>query len=258
MIQVATTAVYRFRFYNDTRSNRKCSIKIQRIPASEETKPFNTNVVWHTQYDTSYYTVQEKYLKKQEHVLQEIIPLTVSHIGDSNTLFQETNSRIIFPVQLPEHTIEWYYRVSFSHHTIEEIENSLTLADELSVLMAQTGGIKFGPYHLTQAPGQAYCDVYVMDSANAVRFQSMEDYKYSSIGSSKHIKSGITKVYGNSPMPLYLGINNVDSGNRVNILIECVAIILKEEKDVRAVEKMNVASRTVPILNMNENISWVR
>lgn len=255
-LNIFTTAVYRFRFYNEAKTSRKCAIKIQRIPASEETEAFNTNIVWRTQYDTSYYTDQEKYVRKQEYMSQKVIPLTFALVNGNNALFSETKSRIVFPIQLPEHTVEWYYRVAFSNNIKGESENSIDLGEELTTLMEQTEGIKFGPSQLKQVSGEAYCDVYVMDSENAIRFQAMKDFKYSLMGSSRHIKSGITKVYGGSSVPLYLGINNVEPGNAANILLECVAIVLKEKEDIRTVEKMNVVSRVVPGLNLESNISW--
>jgi hypothetical protein len=38
--------------------------------------------------------------------------------------------------------------------------------------------------------------------------------------------------------------------------LECVAIVLNEAKAVKNVEKINVASRMVPVLNIDNNISW--
>jgi hypothetical protein len=252
---IAKTGVYRFRFYNDERRGRECKIKIQRIPVSEETEAFNTTVVWHNQYDTAYYTVQQNVVK-QEYIAQQIIPLAMSQTDSSNSLFGGSKSRIIFPVQLPENTIEWYYRVSVLRDKQDE-QNSFNLAEEITALIKQTQGIKFGPDYLAQLPGDTYCDVYLMDAVNATRFETGDDYQYSSIGSSIHTKSGITKIYGGFSTPLYLGINNPNAGNGVNVLLECVAIVSKEEIGVGNIEKMNVATRAVPALNMDDNITLV-
>ena len=255
-INVPTTGVYQFRFYNDSDSARECKIKIQRIPASEETATFNTNVAWQNEYDTSYYTVQEQYVK-QEYVSQQIIPLTESYADSSSNTFPGGKSRLVFPVQLPENTVEWYYQVYAREDNQEKTTSSLNLAGELTTLIEQTGGLKFGLDLLTQLPGETYCDVYVMDQANATQFEAQNDYKYSLIGSSEHIKSAITKVHGGSSTPLYLGINNPNPENGVNIVLECVAIVLKEERGVRDVEKMDVSSKLVPVLKADD-VSWVR
>ena len=54
-IQVPKTAIYKFRFSNSNLlAHRICKVKIERIPASEATKAFNTGVKWETVADTSW------------------------------------------------------------------------------------------------------------------------------------------------------------------------------------------------------------
>jgi len=59
-IHISKTGVYKFRFYNAAICGRICTFKIQRIPASEATKNFNTGVYWKTVYDTTYTTIEKK------------------------------------------------------------------------------------------------------------------------------------------------------------------------------------------------------
>jgi hypothetical protein len=54
-INVVEKGVYKFRFKNNhILKGRVCQIKIQRIPASEASKNFNTNVKWITEQDTTW------------------------------------------------------------------------------------------------------------------------------------------------------------------------------------------------------------
>jgi len=55
-INVTKQGVYVFRFKNSAISGRICKIKIQRIPASEATKNFNSTVTWETRQETTYNT----------------------------------------------------------------------------------------------------------------------------------------------------------------------------------------------------------
>ena len=55
-ITVTKQGVYIFRFKNSAISGRICKIKIQRIPASESTKNFNSTVTWETRQETTYNT----------------------------------------------------------------------------------------------------------------------------------------------------------------------------------------------------------
>ncbi len=55
-ISVNQTGVFVFRFKNSAMSGRICQIRIQRIPLSEETRNFNTQVTWETKQETTYNT----------------------------------------------------------------------------------------------------------------------------------------------------------------------------------------------------------
>jgi GH24 family phage-related lysozyme (muramidase) len=55
-ISVTKQGVYIFRFKNSALGGRICKIKIQRIPASEETKNFNSTVTWVNKQETTYNT----------------------------------------------------------------------------------------------------------------------------------------------------------------------------------------------------------
>lgn len=56
VFNILKQSVYVFRFRNTALSGRICQIKIQRIPATESTKNFNTSVIWVTKQDTTWNT----------------------------------------------------------------------------------------------------------------------------------------------------------------------------------------------------------
>ncbi len=55
-LSVLKQSVYIFRFKNSALGGRICKIHVQRIPASETTKDFNTSVTWIDKQDTSWNT----------------------------------------------------------------------------------------------------------------------------------------------------------------------------------------------------------
>lgn len=55
-INVTKTGVYVFRFKNSAIAGRICKIKIQRIPANDDTKNFNSTVTWINKQDTTWNT----------------------------------------------------------------------------------------------------------------------------------------------------------------------------------------------------------
>ena len=60
-ITINRAGIYKFRFANSAVAGRVCRFKIQRIPASDVTKNFNTSVSWKTFYDTTY-TTDKRYI----------------------------------------------------------------------------------------------------------------------------------------------------------------------------------------------------
>lgn len=55
-IRITHKSIYAFRFYNGAVSGRICKIRIHRIPANEQTKDFNSAVIWVTKQDTTWNT----------------------------------------------------------------------------------------------------------------------------------------------------------------------------------------------------------
>lgn len=109
-LKVSKTGIYKLRLLNSALRKRVCKYKIQRIPSSEETISFNSNVLWKTNNDTIYTAVQEKYLVRSEYKPITIVPIAEYYVNSgSNAMFKGGKSRITFPVNLPNNTIEWYY-----------------------------------------------------------------------------------------------------------------------------------------------------
>lgn len=249
-IEISHTGIYKFRFKNSAMSPRICNLKVERIPENEDSKDFKTNVYWRIHKDTTFYTIQEKYLVKKEYQVKTIQPMTEYYINSgSHATFKGGKSRITFPVQLPHNTVEWYYEFSASRDkaAIENAEKSFTLVTQLTKLIDKTGMLGFGVNALTKPPGADYCDIYLLDYQNSSLFTSKYQYSYFTIGTRQNIKSGIVKMNGNSS-PYYIGIKNPNSLYGVHVAVEVVAIVLYEEWGLRDVEKFKVNSYKVPYL----------
>lgn len=58
-ISALNKGVYQFTLYNSSISGRVCSVRISRIPKTEDLRIFNTNWKWKTLYDTTYVSYTE-------------------------------------------------------------------------------------------------------------------------------------------------------------------------------------------------------
>ena len=250
-ITINRTGIYVFRFSNSSLGGRVCKYKIDRIPASENTKDFNTSVYWKTLSDTTFYTEQEKYLARKEYVPKTIVSSSDYYINSGlNSTLQGGKSRITFPVILPVNTVEWFYQFSASRNKedVTKTKGMFNMAGQLSTLIDQTGAISFGIDALTQPPGADFCDIYLLDFNNLRLFEAKEAYSYFPIGTRENIKSGIVKMQFGAGQAYYIGLKNPDSTNGVNVVIEVVAIVLEEEWAMRDIQKYNVKTWEEPYL----------
>lgn len=251
IIQVNKKGIYKFNFKNSAVGARICKIKIERIPANSESENFNSTVYWKTMRDTSYYTVQEKYLVKKEYLSKTIVPSTDYYVNSgSNATFKGGKSRITFPVTLPKNTVEWYYQFSATRDKAEinKTKGTFDLAGQLTKLIDKTGALKFGVDALTQPPGANYCDIYLLNHQNSSLFEAKVKYTYLTSGTRKNIKSGLVKITGGAGHAYYIGIKNPDSMHGIHVAIEVVAVVLNEEWGVRDVQKFKVKTWKEPYL----------
>jgi hypothetical protein len=93
-IDVIRKAVYKFRFYNSSMMGRVCKIKIQRIPASEQTRNFNCAVNWEIKQDTTW----RSYVKEEQ-------------VGFDTTLIPRTKRELVKTVQKEEIIFDKIQRV---------------------------------------------------------------------------------------------------------------------------------------------------
>jgi len=107
-IAIPKTGIYKFRFTNGGIGVKMCKYKIQRIPASETTKKFNTTVYTHMVNDTTYIDVAEDVLAKTDTVITNFMDRTIR----VNPTIAPAGNKANFNFTLPENTIAWSYYVT--------------------------------------------------------------------------------------------------------------------------------------------------
>lgn len=250
--KISETGIYGISMYNSNVGRRVCKLNLSRTPVDESTRMFNTQVFWKTEYDTSFYTIKEKYLVSSEYRVQSIQEPQYFEINSgTNSLFLGGKSRIVIPISLPKGTVEWYYSFAASKNEqqIKETTSSLKLAGDLSLLLDPTG-ISKGALSLLSIPGGAeICDIYLLDFENSQLFEQKVPYQYRIEGTRKNLKSGVVKMLKSTSGTYYLGLKNPANTQRILVSIEVAAVVYKEEWGVRDVKKFTVSSKQIPYLS---------
>lgn len=168
-------------------------------------------------------------------VQYEAVELPVQNFfinSTSNETWKGGKSKTVYPVSLPENTVEWYYEFTASRDEAEMKSNAkqFSLASQLTSLVDKTGILKTSVNMFTAPPGANNCNVYLIDRNEYNNFLSSESFKYYTIGTRTNYKSGIVQVRGLSSIsnPM-IAIKNPDGYYGIHVSVQVVAIVSKLE-----------------------------
>lgn len=93
-LTVNRTAVYQFRFSNGAVGGRICKIRIQRVPANDQTKNFNTNITWTTRQDTTWNTYTRDVLVGYDTTYRPVTKKEIVKTEQKEELLLDKNQRV--------------------------------------------------------------------------------------------------------------------------------------------------------------------
>jgi hypothetical protein len=264
-IQIQSTAIYKFRLSNSAISGRICRIKLQRIPA--DALAFNTTVNWKAQYDTTYFTENEKYLISRDTAVESIIPQAIERVHSQTATNGKPNKSTIF-FTLPQGAISWSYYLGVGKDSEEvfakaeakakqskaQLQAGAKLANGLSKLdptgsmvmasIAMQGMATFGVANLADN-----IQYWVTDQPNAQLFMAGQPFNTYQQGNGP-------LCYGQMKAPLagmvYLCLLNDNIREGIDVNIRVSAVTVKEQWGIRTVKKYRVATRQQPFLAGNQ------
>ncbi len=242
-LNITRTGIYKFRLANSTISGRICKIKIQRIPASDATKNFNSSVYWKTINDTSYTTEQEKYVIKTDTLISNLTDQVAKVHSQTNANGSKTN----FNFSLPPNTISWSYYVGVDQAGQQAYDNaSKQLAQKATPLVSKIPG--YGPLAALALGGVSYLstlqsgediDFYIVEGNNVNLFLAGQQFYY--------LKKGkVINDYSRMTSPLkgnyHVCLSNDNAITGVTVSVKITAISLRENWGSRPIQKMHIKS----------------
>lgn len=171
--------------------------------------------------------------KRRSYELKSIQePITSWVNSTSNETWKGGKSKIVFPINLPPNTLEWYYvfTASRSAEETKAVMNNVDLFGELgNVVLGLSGPVLgLGLDIITAPPGSNYCDVFLLDQTNSILFQQDQQFRHWVEGSRGNVTSGKIKIANQYGSPLYVGVRNTDSFHGISVGIEIVALTFSE------------------------------
>lgn len=252
IIDVPRTGIYKFRFYNSSLGGRVCKFKIQRIPASEKTKKFNSSVFWKTIKDTTYTPTEEKYLIKKEYVSKDIYSSN-PQVSSQNAFNGNKNYQVV-DFDLPENTVSWSFYIGTGNESAEEYERArMNFAQK-----AVEGFSKFSVYgpmaslaltgvsYFNKVQGKDNVKYWFLSDANSVTlFQTNKPFYSYKKGD---VINEASQVLNPLKGKVYLALLNDNTVDPIQVTIKVTAIQLNEEWGTRTVQAMSVSEREEPYL----------
>lgn len=252
IIPVTRTGIYEFRFSNSSLGGRICKVKLQRIPASDATKNFNTSVYWRTQYDTSYTPEQERYLISRDTAIVSIVD-QIAKVSSQNALNGNTNKTIV-DFELPEHTISWSFYLgtgSESRAAYNKAKSTcLTSAAGICAKIPEYGPLAalalYGINYFNQVQGEDNVKYrFITNWDNVLAFQAGHEYY-------QYKQGDVVNDFSRMTFPLsgkvYLGLINDNIAEPIEVMVKAEAITVTEKWGVRTVQRMHVHSQELPYL----------
>ena len=257
-LQVTQEGVYKFRFYNSNIfSSRECKIKIQRVPANNNTRNFNTAIRWETFHDTIYKKVQEKYLVKSD--------TTIYPMWNSSERLTPGQRKVI-SFSLPDTYDSWAFWIGSGNeaelaYEVANLRNMITNAN-----IPKPTSFNNTTFNNQQNSKHSPILALALDNENIFpRVSTVDPISYAFMAnssSSEIFRTGGSNYapfkQGNSCAnfakmpyrkgPTYLGIANLTSGKTLDVKIEIIAVKKVDEYATREVEKMEVNVHKEPFI----------
>jgi hypothetical protein len=243
-ITISTTGIYKFRFSNSAMSGRICKVKIQRIPANESTKNFNTSVYWKTVNDTTFTTVEERYLISRDTVVHNI----TDQLAKVHSTTNANGNKTTFNFTLPPNTVSWSYYVGVDQAGQEAFDQAVKeITSKAAPVVSKFPG--YGPLaalalgsasYISQIQQGEDIDYYICDRNNVNLFLSGQAFYYVKKGK---VINDFSRMTTNLKGSYHFCLSNDNAITGVTVTVKVTAIAVTENFGTRPIEKMNVTSR---------------
>jgi len=249
-ITVAKKGVYIFRFKNESALANVCKISIQRIPANEATRNFNSAVAWENRQETTYHSYVKEvvtgydtvYIQKTK---KELISTTLSEdmiINKSERIHSmgnmDNSNKKVVKVALPEDEITdyktkemtaWAYWIGVGKESSDAWTKNLKVASQIATGVSYftgagpLGKIAIGTMSSLAIPssGEDVSYAFIPDQPNAKLFLNDQDFRRFDKG--KGI-AAYGKMGNKTPREFYIGLlnDNYVTGIDVDVKISVI------------------------------------
>ncbi|WP_430404093.1 hypothetical protein [Fluviicola sp.] len=245
---VSKQSIYKFRFINSAKRTKIFKIRIQRIPLNEQTKSFNSEVTWKTVNDTTYQTIQEKYLERTDTTYSEFFSAT-PQISSRNAL-NGNDPRQLLTFNLPQNTVAWSFYIGVGSEGKEEYDRArrdfIRAGSKVALVIPGWGPMAAlaltGVNYMAEVQGKDNVKYYFLSSQEDARlFNAGEPFKRYKVGDviteASQMKTPLSGT-------VYIGLVNDNAIEPIQVTVIACAVMVTKVYGMRDKKMMNLTKRS--------------
>jgi hypothetical protein len=230
ILNISRKGIFEFEFYNSNISGRTIHVKIQRIPKSESTKFFNTNVKWITRVDTTFSARENKYLVGSDTSFVDVIDSKVR--VHSQTNLDGPNWTIVDFI-IPSNTIKWTYWIGVGNESQQAFQqdqiNFSKLSTKIIGVVNPLAGLAFGLLSMTHSKlGDNVIYNFIPSWTDVQKFQARQPFMQFKTGN-VITDFGLMNYGAVNNTKYYVALVNDNTTQGIDVNVKILAVVVNNK-----------------------------
>lgn len=248
VLNISRNGIYVFEYYNSNISGRTINVKIQRIPKSESTKFFNTNIKWVNKVDTTYAARENTYLISSDTSMVDVIDSKVRVHSQTNL---DNPNKTIVDFIIPKNTIKWTYWIGVGNEGQQAFQqdqaNFSRSGTKVIGSINPLAGLAFGLITMTHANIGENVKYYFMPTwEDVLKFkagQTFMQFKNGNVVTDFGLLNYATK----NNAKYYIGLENDNVAQGIDVNIKILAVTVNNKYKTVTEKVPTYTNKSVPV-----------
>lgn len=248
VLNISRKGVYVFEYYNSNISGRNITVKIQRVPKSEGTNFFNTNIKWVNKVDTTYTARENTYLVSSDTSLVDLIDSKVRVHSQTN---MDNPNKTIVDFTVPTNTIKWTYWIGVGNEGQQAFQqdqaNFSKSGTKIIGSINPLAGLAFGLITMTHANIGENVKYYFMPSWEDVQKfragQAFMQFKNGNVVTDFGLMNYATK----KNEKYYIGLENDNLIQGIDVNVKILAVVVNDKYNTVIEKVPSYTNKSIPV-----------
>lgn len=249
VLNISRNAVYVFEYYNSNLSGRTINVKIQRIPKSESTKFFNTNVKWINKVDTTYSARENTYLISSDTSIVDVIDSKVRVHSQTN---MDNPNKTIVDFTIPNNTIKWTYWIGVGNEGQQAFQKDQADFSKTGTKIIGSinplAGLAFGLITMSHANVGENVKYYFLPAWEDVQKfkagQAFMQFKTGNVVTDFGLMNYATK----KNEKYYIGLENDNTMQGIDVNVKILAVVVNNKYNTVIEKVPTYTNKSIPVI----------